>query len=314
MPLAQQGDVMDAVQRCAPRTGQRKSEVNEQMKVETQSGRKQDRRRHSASQPGVVYVPSYNPTVVWGAPPLPISSGLLPATRILAGAAIGSGSASRSEQPGRRRLGWGCGWAPQRRQRQREQQFVRNRTSTLEHQPGQYQQHQRPGTGPATTSGSTIRNIAARSLFEQGDRNKYGGSARGVRWRRGKRLPGRIPVNSRRRPRLGGTSDHGAEAVRNGYSDRGGGDVAAVAVRKRVLWPVAAAVVEAPRVVEVADRQPRDSRSPSSSSRSGGSFVPATPLWRRRWRFGGGSARAAAHGALQHGRLQRRRRKGCGGE
>src|SRR5437867_2398116 len=70
--LAQQPDVMDAVQRMrakAKDTGNLKS--NEQMKVETQVIENKSVVVIQQSNPEVVYVPSYNPTVVYGPPVYP---------------------------------------------------------------------------------------------------------------------------------------------------------------------------------------------------------------------------------------------------
>jgi len=67
--LAQQSDVMDAVQRMrakAKDTGNLKS--NEQMKVETKVIENKSVVVIQQSSPEVVYVPSYNPTVVYGPP------------------------------------------------------------------------------------------------------------------------------------------------------------------------------------------------------------------------------------------------------
>lgn len=70
--LAQQSDVMDAVQRMrakAQSKGNLKS--SDQMKVETQKVENKQVIVIEQSNPEVVYVPSYNPTVVYGAPPYP---------------------------------------------------------------------------------------------------------------------------------------------------------------------------------------------------------------------------------------------------
>src|SRR5258707_7212823 len=70
--LAQQSDVMDAVQRMrskAKETGNLKS--NEQMKVETKVVENKSVIIVEQASPEVVYVPSYNPTVVYGAPVYP---------------------------------------------------------------------------------------------------------------------------------------------------------------------------------------------------------------------------------------------------
>jgi hypothetical protein len=70
--LAQQSDVMDAVQRMrakAKEKGNLKS--TEQQKVETQTVENKQVIVVQPSNPEVVYVPSYNPTVVYGPPPYP---------------------------------------------------------------------------------------------------------------------------------------------------------------------------------------------------------------------------------------------------
>ncbi|HET8724601.1 MAG TPA: DUF3300 domain-containing protein [Anaeromyxobacteraceae bacterium] len=68
--LAQQQDVMDAVQRLrqkAQKDGKLTS--NDKMKVETQVVEKQTVVVIQQANPQVVYVPAYNPTVIWGPPP-----------------------------------------------------------------------------------------------------------------------------------------------------------------------------------------------------------------------------------------------------
>jgi len=70
--LAQQSDVMDAVQRMrkkAQKGGNLKS--SEQQKVETKEVASKQVIIIEQSNPEVVYVPSYNPTVVYGAPAYP---------------------------------------------------------------------------------------------------------------------------------------------------------------------------------------------------------------------------------------------------
>jgi hypothetical protein len=70
--LAQQSDVMDAVQRMrakAKEKGNLKS--NEQMKVETKVVESKSVIVIEQSKPEVVYVPSYDPVVVYGAAPYP---------------------------------------------------------------------------------------------------------------------------------------------------------------------------------------------------------------------------------------------------
>src|SRR5499427_2941846 len=67
--LAQQKDVMDAIQRMrAKAQGTGALASNQQQKVETQTVENKQVIVIEQSNPEVVYVPSYNPTVVYGAP------------------------------------------------------------------------------------------------------------------------------------------------------------------------------------------------------------------------------------------------------
>ncbi len=108
--LAQQKDVMDAVQRMrkkAKDAGNLKS--SEQLKVETKTVESTQVIVVQQANPEVIYVPSYNPTVVYGAPVYaypPIA--YPPPGYYAAGLAIGFGvRVARAAVWGG---GWGCGW------------------------------------------------------------------------------------------------------------------------------------------------------------------------------------------------------------
>ena len=108
--LAQQKDVMDAVQRMrkkAQDAGTLKS--SEQLKVETKTVESTQVIVVQQANPEVIYVPSYNPTVVYGAPVYaypPIA--YPPPGYYAAGLAIGFGvRVARAAVWGG---GWGCGW------------------------------------------------------------------------------------------------------------------------------------------------------------------------------------------------------------
>src|SRR5262245_9036972 len=105
--LAQQSDVMDAVQRMrtkAKDTGALKS--NEQMKVETQVVESKSVIVVEQSNPQVVYVPSYSPTVVYGPPVYPYppiyyppsTGAIIASSAISFGVGVAMGAA------------WGGGW------------------------------------------------------------------------------------------------------------------------------------------------------------------------------------------------------------
>jgi hypothetical protein len=110
--LAQQSDVMDAVQRMRTKamdSGKLKS--NEQMKVETQTVESKTVVVIQPANPQVVYVPTYNPVVVYGPPVYPYPPIYYPPPSYYAAGmffAFGVGIAVGSYYRG----GWGynCGW------------------------------------------------------------------------------------------------------------------------------------------------------------------------------------------------------------
>src|SRR5688572_23567917 len=110
--LAQQKDVMDAVQRMRAKAKQKGTlQSGEQLSVQTQTVESKEVIVIEQSNPGVIYVPQYDPVVVYGAsypaspyPPYYPYGGAIAAGAIgfglgmLAGAAWGGG------------WGWGAGW------------------------------------------------------------------------------------------------------------------------------------------------------------------------------------------------------------
>src|SRR6266480_433270 len=110
--LAQQGDVMDAVQRMrkkAQDNGNLKS--GEQQRVETKVIENKSVIVVEQSNPQVVYVPSYDPLVVWGAPLYPYPPIYYPpAGYYAAGLAISFGVGMMMGAFWSGGWGWGCGW------------------------------------------------------------------------------------------------------------------------------------------------------------------------------------------------------------
>src|SRR3954447_19707175 len=110
--LAQQSDVMEAVQRMrakAKTTGNLKS--TEQIKVETKVVESKSVVVIEQANPQVVYVPSYNPVVVYGPPVYPYPPVYYPPVGYYAaGMAVsfGVGVAMGAFWSGG--WGWGCGW------------------------------------------------------------------------------------------------------------------------------------------------------------------------------------------------------------
>src|SRR5205807_2537160 len=113
--LAQQSDVMDAVQRLrgkAQGTGNLKTSAQSVVKTETVSSGKQVIEIQQAN-PDVVYVPSYDPTVVYGPAPVEYPyypytyPGYVPGTALMWGAGIALGAAAWGSWGGH----WGnCDW------------------------------------------------------------------------------------------------------------------------------------------------------------------------------------------------------------
>src|SRR5258707_2569402 len=113
--LAQQSDVMDAVQRMrakAQGTGNLKTSAQQKVETQTVEGGKQVIVVQPAN-PDVVYVPSYDPVVIYGPPPpaypyYPYTyPGYVPGTALMWGAGIALGAAAWGAWGGH----WGdCDW------------------------------------------------------------------------------------------------------------------------------------------------------------------------------------------------------------
>jgi uncharacterized membrane protein YgcG len=105
--LAQQADVMDAVQRMRAKANSAgKLKTSKEQKVETKQVEGKTVVVIEQTSPEVVYVPSYDPAVVYGPPVYPYPSVYYPTGRLLAfGAGVAIGAAW-----GNGNWGWGCGW------------------------------------------------------------------------------------------------------------------------------------------------------------------------------------------------------------
>ncbi len=174
--LAQQGDVMDAVQRMRKKAndgGNLKS--TEQQKVETKVVESKQVIVIQQSSPEIVYVPSYNPTVVYGPPVYPYPPVPYPppgyyaagmaisfGVGMMMGAAFSGGG-----------WGWGCGWGGHNDiYINNNNNFVRNsntninRNTNIANRSGNTWQHNPQHRGGTPYSN---RQVA----------NQYGGTARG---------------------------------------------------------------------------------------------------------------------------------------
>ena len=110
--LAQQSDVMDAVQRMRKKAqGKGNLKTTEQQKVETKVIENKSVIVVEQASPQVVYVPSYDPVVVYGAPVYPYPPIYYPpAWYYPAGMAISFGVGVMMGAFWSGGWGWGCGW------------------------------------------------------------------------------------------------------------------------------------------------------------------------------------------------------------
>ena len=177
--LAQQSDVMDAVQRMRKKAKDKGTlKSNEQQKVETKVVENKNVIVVEQANPQVIYVPSYNPVVVYGAPVYAYPPIYYPPPGYYAaGMAISFGMGVAMGAMWSGGWGWGCGWGGNNVQINNYNNFnrsaninrsanvnrsarsnVSNRTSNWSHNP----QHR---------GGAPYRDRATA--------NQYGGAARG---------------------------------------------------------------------------------------------------------------------------------------
>src|SRR5438132_5247619 len=172
--LAQQSDVMDAVQTMrakAQGTGTLKTSAQQKVETETVSSGKQVITIEQAN-PDVVYVPSYDPQVVYGAAPpaypyYPYTyPGYVPGTALAWGAGIALGAAAWGAWGGH----WGnCDWNGGNVNINNNNNFNRNYNKTV-------------NRGQAGQGNNWQHNPQHRGNAPYGNRataNKYGGTARG---------------------------------------------------------------------------------------------------------------------------------------
>lgn len=177
--LAQQQDVMDAVQRMrlkAKNTG--KLTTTEQQKVQTQVVENKSVIVIEQANPQVVYVPSYDPAVVYGPAPYPYYPYppvyYPPPGYYAAGMAISFGVGLAIGAAWGGGWGWGCGWGGGNNVYiNHNNNFVRN---------SDIRGGGRPGQLPAGGRSNWQHNPQHRGAAPYGDRataNKFGGTARG---------------------------------------------------------------------------------------------------------------------------------------
>jgi hypothetical protein len=218
--LAQENDVMDAVQRMRMKAqGAGNLKTTEQQKVETKTIENKTVVVIEQAQPQVIYVPSYNPVVVYGPPVYPYPPIVYPpAGAVVAGMAIsfGIGMAMGAAWGG----GWGynCGWGHSSNININvNNNFVNHYNRTNVNRPSQM---------PSGGGNRWQHNAAHRGGAPYSNRataTQYGGSARGDSRRQAGARPSQGQLGSGRAQ--AGTMDRGGGSNRPQAStmDRGGG-------------------------------------------------------------------------------------------
>jgi hypothetical protein len=220
--LAQEGDVMAAVQRMrkkAEEKGNLKS--TEQQKVETQTVDNKSVIVIQPASPEVVYVPSYNPTVVWGAPAYPYPPIYYPPPGYYAAGmalSFGAGLAMGAFWGGG--YGWNCGWGGNNIYVNRNNNFYRNTSIRGGNRVSNLPANGRWQHNPQHRGGAPYR--------DRGTANRFGGTTRGDSLanrqsnarQQLRQQGGNLPSN---RPGGGNIGDRGG--VGNAGNRPGGGNV-----------------------------------------------------------------------------------------
>ena len=195
--LAQESDVMEAVQRMrkkAEDAGHLKS--TEQQKVETKVIENKSVVVIEPANPEVIYVPSYDPMVVWGAPLYPYPPIYYPPPGYYAaGLAISFGVGMMMGAFWSGGWGWGCGWGNNNININNNNNFVRN---------GNIGGGNRNNIG----GGNRPSQLPNRGGGIGGDRGNLGGGGRGdASWKHNPQHRGGAPYRDRATAdRFGGTA------------------------------------------------------------------------------------------------------------
>jgi hypothetical protein len=228
--LAQQSDVMDAVQRMRMKAqGAGNLKTTEQQKVETKTIENKTVVVIEQAQPQVIYVPSYNPVVVYGPPIYPYPPIVYPPPgAYVAGMAISFGvGLAIGAAWGHGGWGYGCGWGHSSNININvNNNFVNHYNRTNVNRPSQL---------PSGGGNKWQHNAAHRGGAPYSNRataTQYGGTARGDSRRQtgagasqGQLGGGRAQAGTMdrgNRPQAG-TMDRGGNRPQAGTTNRGGG-------------------------------------------------------------------------------------------
>lgn len=284
--LAQQSDVMDAVQRMRTKAlDAGKLKTNEQMKVETQTVESKTVVVIQPANPQIVYVPTYNPVVVYGPPvymyPYPPIY-YPPPSYYAAGVwfAFGVGIAVGSYYHG----GWGynCGWG-------RHTTIIVNRNNNyIRHYNSvninRVNVNNRPTTLPANAGNNWQHNAQHRGgtpYSNQAVAKQYGGTARGDSMST-RQANARQQQGAGNRPQAGAVNQGGAAG------NRGGANTGSAAANR-------------PGTSAGAGAGNAGANRSASGNNIGNRQVPKTDASKNTSAFGGSSSRATAQASSTRG-------------
>ena len=168
--LAQQEDVMAAVQRMrAKAEGKGALKTGEQQKVETKTASNGEQVIVvEQSNPSTVYVPSYDPAVVYGEPAYPYPSYSYPG--YIAGGALAFGGAVALGAAWGNNWGWGCGW-------DNGNININNNNNYVNHY--NKQNNIKAGQGKQVSGGHNPEHRGNAPYGDRGTADKFGGRAAG---------------------------------------------------------------------------------------------------------------------------------------
>jgi Protein of unknown function (DUF3300) len=221
--LAQQSDLMEAVQRMrkkAEGTGNLKS--TEQQKVETKVVESKQVIVIEQANPEVVYVPSYNPTVVYGPPVYPYPPvSYPPPGYYAAGMAISFGVGLAMGAAWGGGWGYGCGWGGNNDITINNNNNF-NRNSNIN---GGNRVNNQPTRGGGNAGGKWQHNAQHRGGTPYGNKataNKFGGTTRGAS-AADRQAGARKNISQQGNRPQAGTRDSGSRGQQAGAGNRAGG-------------------------------------------------------------------------------------------
>ena len=280
--LAQQSDVMDAVQRMrvkAKDTGNLKS--SDQQKVETKVIENKSVVVIQPSNPEVIYVPSYNPTVVYGAPAYPYPPiAYPPPGYYAAGMAISFGVGMAMGAAWGGCCGWNAGWGGNNNITiNNNNNFVNNSNRNYNRQNNSNRQTVNRGNGNSWQHNPQHRGGAPYSNNQVASR--YNGTTRGSSAST-RQANARQNIQQSGGRAQAGTRDRGGAVSQSSLRDGGGGRASAGTMDRGSRTGGGSGG---------GDRVGNRSVSPSSSSRGSGAFGGS----------GGGMSGSSARASSQRG-------------